>query len=115
LKPRMEKYQHIVRAVSKLSGERDFWRAVAEDLKRPRRKRRVVNLYELNRVTSPNDKVLVLGKLLGTGVLRHPLFVVAFDFSDKSFEKVKAAGGAPVYLEDFIKTNPDVSGFKIIG
>jgi len=81
LKPRMEKYQHIVRAVSKLSGERDFWRAVAEDLKRPRRKRRVVNLYELNRATSPNDK----------------------------------AGGAPVYLEDFIKTNPDVSGFKIIG
>ena len=48
-------------------------------------------------------------------MLRHPLFVVAFDFSGKSFEKVKAAGGTPVYLEDFIKTNPDVSGFKIIG
>lgn len=115
MKPRMEKYQHLVRIVNELAEERDFWKVVAENLKKPRRKRRVVNLYELNRTTSPNDKVLVLGKLLGTGMLRHPLLVVAFDFSGKSYEKVKAAGGTPVYLEDFVKTNPDVSGFKIIG
>ena len=115
MKSRMEKYQHIVKAINKLSKEENFWRVVAENLRRPRRKRRVVNLYELNRLTSPNDKVLILGKLLATGLLKHPLYVVAFDFSDKSYEKVKAVGGSPIYLEDFIKTKPDISGFKIIG
>jgi len=111
----MEKYQQLLRAIRELSKEENFWEAVAENLRKPKRKRRVINLYELNRHTSPNDKVLILGKLLATGVLRHPLYVVAFDFSEKSYEKVKMAGGTPIYLEDFIKTKPNISGFKIIG
>ena len=45
MKPRMEKYQHLVRIVNELAEERDFWKVVAENLKKPRRTRRVVNLY----------------------------------------------------------------------
>ncbi|MEM2689512.1 MAG: 50S ribosomal protein L18e [Nitrososphaerota archaeon] len=111
----MEKYRHLIRTVSRLSKEENFWEVIANNLQTPRRRRRVVNLYELNRLTSPNDRVIVLGKLLGTGVLKHPLTIVAFDFSSKSYQKVKSIGGTPIFLEDFIKTKPSISGFKIIG
>lgn len=111
----MEKYHHLIAAVNELSKERNLWNVVAKNLKTSRRRRRVLNLYELNRLTSPNDKVIVLGKLLGTGVLMHPLTIVAFDFSEKSYQKVKNIGGTLIYLNDFIKTKPNISGFKIIG
>lgn len=115
MKVKMEKYIHLARKVNELSKEENFWEVVANNLKTPRRRRRELNLYELNRVTSPNDKVIVLGKLLGTGVLRHPLTVVAFDFSERAYQKVKNIGGTPIYLDDFIKTKPNISGFKFIG
>ncbi len=109
-----EKYQHLIRVIDDLSKKEKFWAVIADNLKKSRRRRRVINLYELNRITSPNEKVFVVGKVLGNGVLRHPLLVVAFDFSEKSYQKVKMAGGDPIYLEDFIKEKTTVSGFKII-
>jgi large subunit ribosomal protein L18e len=117
-KPEPTRYEQLVRSVSRLAEESPFWERVLEELKRSKRRRRVVNVEKLNRVTKPNERVLVLGKLLGTGKLRHPLTVIALDFSESSYRKVAEAGGKPMYLDQFITSGggkPDVSGIRLIG
>lgn len=119
-KPEPTKHARLVAAVGRLADaspeRRGFWERVLEELKRSRRSRRAVNLYRLNRHTSPNDKVLVLGKLLGVGRLDHPVKVVAFDFSEAAYRKVREAGGEAIYLDQFIsRGEPDLSGFKLMG
>jgi large subunit ribosomal protein L18e len=42
-----------------------IWRAVAEELEKPRRQRRIVNVSRINRYTSDGDIVVVPGKVLG--------------------------------------------------
>ncbi len=117
-KPKPTRYAQVIKLVSRLAEESPFWERVLEELKTSKRRRRVVNVEKLNRVTSPNERVLVLGKLLGTGKLRHPLTVIAFDFSESSYRKVLEAGGKPLYLDQFITSSegkPDVSGIRLIG
>ncbi|MCS7094939.1 MAG: 50S ribosomal protein L18e [Thaumarchaeota archaeon] len=119
-KPRPTKYDGLVSAVSRLADSSEhrerFWERVLEELKRSKRSRRVVNLYELNRTTSPHDRVIVLGKLLGIGRLDHPLTVVAFDFSETAYEKVKRAGGTAIYLDQFVTEGArEVSGYRLMG
>ncbi|MCS7117475.1 MAG: 50S ribosomal protein L18e [Thaumarchaeota archaeon] len=114
------KYNELVFVLSKLIDSSElrerFWTRVLEELKRSRRNRRVVNLYELNRLTSPNDRVMVLGKLLGVGRLDHPLTVIAIDFSETAYEKVKSAGGTVMYLDQFVAGGErDVSRLKLVG
>ena len=92
-----------------------LWERVADDLERPSRHRRVVNLSRLARNTKANDIVVIPGKLLGSGELNHSLTVAAWKFSDGAKEKVKLAKGTALDLSDFLKNNPDVKKVKIIG
>ena len=92
-----------------------IWRAVAEKLDRPRRKRIVVNVSRINRYTSPGDVVVVPGKVLGAGVIDHPVTVAAIGFSKSAREKIEAAKGRCIPIEELIKENPRGSGVKIIG
>ncbi|MEN3048171.1 MAG: 50S ribosomal protein L18e [Candidatus Caldarchaeales archaeon] len=119
-RPEPTRYGRLVAAVGRLADasteRKGFWERVLKELKRSRRSGRAVNLHRLNRLTSPNDKVLVLGKLLGVGRLDHPVKVVAFDFSEAAYRKVRESGGEAIYLDQFIsRGEPDVSGFKLMG
>lgn len=79
-----------------------------------RANRRGVNVYKLNRFTKPNESVIILGKLLGTGELNHPLTVVALSFSKTAYDKVLKAGGKAILIEDFLRQNPKPSGVRIV-
>lgn len=92
-----------------------LWARVAEDLERPSRHRRIVNLSRLARHTKANDIVIIPGKLLASGELKHSVTVAAWKFSDGAKEKVKQANGTAIEILDFIKKNPDVKKVKIIG
>ncbi|WP_440059001.1 50S ribosomal protein L18e [Thermogladius sp. 4427co] len=92
-----------------------IWRAVAELLESPRRRRRAVNLSRINRYTSQGDVVVVPGKVLGSGALDHPVTVASFSFSKTALEKIRASGGRAIHILDLVKENPKGSGVKIIG
>ncbi len=117
-RPEPTRYAQLVSSVSRLAEDSPFWERVLEELKGSKRRMRAVNVAKLNRVTRPNERVLVLGKLLGTGKLGHPLTVIAFDFSESSYRKVMEVGGKPMYLDQFIDSaggRPDVTGIRLIG
>ena len=95
--------------------EADIWRRVADDLERPTRQRRVVNLSSISRYTKENEIIVVPGKVLGSGDLQHKITISAFQYSDGAKEKIEKAGAKIVPLLELSKENPSGKGIRIIG
>lgn len=93
----------------------EIWRTVAEELLKPTRRRRAVNISKINRYTQANDVVVVPGKVLGSGELDHPVVVAALNFSKTAIEKIQRAGGRAISIFELLKERPDGSHVKIIG
>ncbi len=92
-----------------------IWRRIAEELMKPRRKRREVNISRINRYTKEGDVVVVPGKVLGYGFLDHKVTVAAWRFSEKAREKILEVGGEAISIEELLERNPKGSNVKIIG
>ena len=107
----------MIRLLRKTAKEYNasIWSAVAEYLEKPRRQRIAVNISRINRYTKQGDIVVVPGKVLGAGILDHSITVAAVDFTKKALEKIKSAGGKPLFILDLVKENPRGSNVKIIG
>ena len=107
----------LVAELKKRSNEQEaeIWRRVANDLERPTRQRRVVNLSSISRYTKENEIIVVPGKVLGSGDLEHKLTISAFQFSDGAKEKIEKAGSKIVPLLELSKDNPSGKGIRIIG
>jgi len=72
-------------------------------------------MSRLNRYTKENDEVIVPGKVLGAGLIDHPIKVAALDFSDQARSKILKAKGKCLSISDIIESNPKGSNVKIIG
>lgn len=108
--------RRTVRALRKASqgGGPALWRALADELDRPRRRRTAVNLSRINRHTEDGDIVAVPGKVLGAGSLSHPVVVAAFSFSETAKEKIALAEGRSLTLTELLAEGADPSKIRII-
>ena len=52
-----------------------------------------VNLWKINKYTKKGEAVIVQGKVLGEGLLEHPVSIAAESFSESAKKKIKGAGG----------------------
>ena len=109
----LEKTIRSLKAASRKGG-REVWKALAEDLDKPRRIRVSVNLSQINRLTKEGDVAAIPGKVLASGNLEHPVDVAAFTFSDAASEKIKKAGGQTKTLIQLIDEGIAPSKVKII-
>jgi len=91
-----------------------IWKAIATDLERPTRIRRVVNLERINRVCKDNETIIVPGKVLSAGSLDKKLTIAAFSFSKTALNRINEKGKA-ITIEELIKNNPKGSKVRIIG
>jgi large subunit ribosomal protein L18e len=94
--------------------EAALWKEVAQRLEKPTRHSAEVNLSRINRHSSTDETVLVPGKVLGSGSLDHKVRVVALDFSQSAAEKIIAAGGECLDINQLLEENPQGSGVRII-
>ncbi len=97
--PTNEHLQALIRELAR--DKKPLWKRVAKDLGKPRRSRRVVNLKRINRHTKSGENVIVPGKVLGVGELKHKLTVAAWEFSESALKKIKEAGATAMSLKDF--------------
>jgi len=107
----------LIRFLKKKSTENEaaIWRRVAEMLSKPKRRRIAVNISRICRYTKENDEVIVPGKVLGSGVINHPVKVAAFAFSDQARSKIIKAKGKCLTIPELAEMNPKGSNVKIIG
>lgn len=105
-----------IRELRKLANKNNapIWDYVAELLERPTRLRYETNVSRINRYTKPGDVVVVPGKVLGAGVLSHPVTVAAIAFSEQALRKITTAGGRAIHILQLAQENPRGSNVKII-
>ena len=109
--------QNLIRELKKRSNEQsiNLWKRVANDLERPTRQRRVVNLSRISRFTKEDEIIVVPGKVLGAGNLEHKLTISAFQFSNGAKQKIESIGAKIVPLLELSKENPTGKGIRILG
>ncbi|MEM1557150.1 MAG: 50S ribosomal protein L18e [Thermoproteota archaeon] len=100
--------------MEKSARDSRFWRSIEKMLSRSRSRRAEVNLDKIARLTKPGDKVVVPGKVLGRGSIKHDVTVAALSFSSTAVSKLKAAGCTVMLIDEFAKIEPKGSGVKII-
>jgi large subunit ribosomal protein L18e len=91
-----------------------IWKRVAEDLEKPTRQRRIVNIFKIDAHAEDGDTVIVPGKVLGEGDLTKKVTVVALSFSDEARNKITKAGKV-MTIQELVKSNPKGAKVKILG
>ena len=97
-----------------MKNKKPFWRRVASELSRPRRKKVEVNLSKIEQYAADDSTVLVPGKVLGAGMLSKKLTVAAFAFSGNAKKLIGDAGGKVVTIENLHKSNPEGRGVILL-
>ncbi len=95
-------------------NKKPIWTTTAEQLSRPRKDRAVLNLGHITRSTKENAVVLVPGKVLGAGLIKHAVIVGAFEFSKGAQAKIERVGGRCITIREFIKQYPEGSNVKLM-
>jgi large subunit ribosomal protein L18e len=90
-----------------------IWAVTAESLSGPRRKA-VLNLNHISRASKHDALVLVPGKVLAAGYIKHPVIVGAFQFSQAAKAKIERAGGKCIPIKDFVSMYPKGSNVLVL-
>jgi len=91
-----------------------IWGSVADRLERPRHQLTPLNVGHLERLTRPDETVVVPGKVLANGPLSKRLVVGAFAYSTEARAKIHAAGGTALTLHDLLRSKPDGAGVRLL-
>jgi large subunit ribosomal protein L18e len=95
-------------------NESRIWEVAAESLSRPRQNRAVLDVNHISRASAANSLILVPGKVLGSGLIKHPVVVGAFQFSPGAKVKIESAGGKCVAIKEFVAKYPKGSKVQIL-
>ena len=95
--------------------EAPIWRDVARRLERSSSLHAEVNVGKIDRYAEKNERVVVPGKVLGSGDLTKPVHVAAWRFSASARTKIEAAGGKAVTIPELVTEVPKGSGVRILG
>ncbi len=96
----------LITLFKKLGKEKNLFKKLAEELNKPRRKKKGVNLWKIQKYANENDVIIVPEKLLAYGDLTKNVKIFALDFSQRAIEKLRENNIEFYYLEDlpnFIK------------
>lgn len=92
-----------------------IWRRVADDLSKPTRQRRAVNLSRINRYTKDGETIIVPGKVLSSGELDHSLTIAAWQFSGQAKEKIEKANSKAISIQEMMNSAVKGKRVRIIG
>ncbi|MCC6013001.1 MAG: 50S ribosomal protein L18e [Candidatus Verstraetearchaeota archaeon] len=114
--PTNPRVRRLIRLLRKTSNKyhAKIWKAIAEALCIPSRKRIVINLSKIDKLTKEGECVVVAGKVLGFGNLSKKVDIAALSFSKTAKSKIIKSGGRALYIEELISINPKGRNVKIL-
>lgn len=92
-----------------------FWKRIREELNKPSRQRRVVNVYKIDTYAQAGETVIVPGKVLSVGELHKKVDVAAVNFSAGAKEKIIEAKGRALSIQELLHENPQGKKVRIMG
>lgn len=91
-----------------------FWNKIGYELAKSRRMWLGVNLSKLEKYANEDTKVVVPGKVLGTGKLNKKLKIYAFEYSQSAKEGIISSGGEANYLDTLFEERPPSKELMIV-
>lgn len=91
-----------------------LWKRVADDLSKPARQRRSINVAKIEQYAKTGEVIVVPGKVLSTGDFTKKNVVAAWSFSETAEAKINKTGKA-VSLRLLMKDNPKGKKARILG
>ena len=85
---------------------------LAQKLSGPTRLQSRINLDNLNKIK--DDKIIIVGKVLGSGDINKKITICALGFSGSAINKLKKAGCEFRTIKQEIEKNKKLEGVKII-
>lgn len=80
----------------------------------PSRSSLELNLDEIDKKTKEGDKVLIPGKVLGSGIVTKKIKIVALKFSGNSLKRLRESNCESILLTEEIKKNPELKDLKLL-
>jgi large subunit ribosomal protein L18e len=105
--------QALIQILNK-KDQPDLWRRVAVMLKTPLRKKRVINVDQLNAIVKDGDVVVIPSKVLGSGVIDKKITVGALNFSSDAKRKISSAGGTTLSIAELWEKHPKGTDVRIL-
>lgn len=93
--------------------KRRIWKKVSKKISGPRKNRIEANLYRINKKTKNNDTIVIPGKVLGIGDLKHKLTIACLSSSKSAQKKIESSGSKLITIEELLEQNPQGNGIKI--
>lgn len=90
------------------------WIKIAQILSGPTKKYSSINLFEIDKKSTPGDIIIIPGKVLSKGDLTKKIRICALSISKEAKEKLKSTKSEFVLLKEEIKKNPKAEGVKMI-
>ena len=93
-----------------------IWMAVAEIISKPRRNRASINLWRLNKLAKkfPSKTFVMAGKVLGKGNVDQKITIAALEFSREAREKIEAAKGKAMLIEEIAGVKAEKNTLQLI-
>jgi large subunit ribosomal protein L18e len=113
-RPEFAEAKRELRAAHRKTGRR-IWADLERRILSGEASRTIVNISRLAKHTERGDYVVIPGKLLGVGQIRHRVTVGALGYSQSALSKLKQAKCRPLPLSQFVKKYSKKEGVKIIG
>ena len=107
--------QHLLQELGPKAQENNFWKRIVEDLQKPTRQRREVNVYKIDKYSRDGETVLVPGKVLSVGELTKKVDVAALNFSSEARRKITQAKGKVLSISELLHKNPEGKKVRILG
>ena len=95
--------------------EGNIWKTTAKLLEKSSKNWPSINVSRLEYNVKSSEKIVIPGKLLGSGNISKKVTVGAYSFSNAAKVKIEAAGGKCVGLDEMAKKNPKGSGLRLMG
>ena len=97
-----------------LAKKNPAWLKVAGLLSGPRKRRKNINLSELDEKSLAGEKIVLVGKVLSQGEISKKIKIVALGFSETARQKLLNSKCEPSTLLEEINKNPKAEGVKIL-
>ncbi len=107
----------LIQDLKKQSNEKDvgIWKDIALRLEKSSKNWPVVNLDRISSYVHDKEIALIPGKVLSSGNLTKKVTIAAWSFSEKSYDKIKKAGGKTISIDELMKNNPKGENIRILG
>src|SRR3989338_10515454 len=103
--PTNENLQKLIKELKKNAIEKKvkLWKRIATELEKPKRQKRQVNLYVIDKNTNEGETALVPGKILSIGNITKKISISSLNISKLALDKINKANAKYIPLAELLQ------------